>query len=233
MGHYPRVTSHASQNGPAAVLFDIDGTLVDSNYVHITAWMYAFQSAGCQVEGWRIHQAIGMDSGKLLERLLGDDADRLGEQVKDEHSRRYDELSGRLQPFDGARELLRAVSARGTKVVLATSAPPDELETLRDLLDVEDAVEAVTNAEDVDTAKPAPDIVTVALERAGVAASDAIFVGDTVWDVLAAKDAGVRCVAVTSGGVHTDELRDAGAVATYDTVRDLLNGLDGSLLATG
>lgn len=227
------MTSLAPHNGPAAVLFDIDGTLVDSNYVHVAAWMYAFASAGCHIEAWRIHQAIGMDSSKLLERLLGDNAERLQDQAKAEHSRRYADMSGLLQPFDGARELLRAVSARGTKVVLATSAPPDELETLRKLLDVEDAIEAVTNGEDVDTAKPSPDIVSLALERAGVAASDAVFVGDAVWDVLAAKEAGVRCVAVTSGGMHADELRHAGAVATYDTVRDLLDGLDRSLLATG
>ncbi len=218
---------------PAAVLFDIDGTLVDSNYVHVVAWMYAFQSAGCTVEAWRIHQSIGMDSSKLLERLLGEDADRLKDQVKDEHSKRYKELGGQLlRPFDGARELLRAVSARGLKVVLATSAPPDELEMLRDLLDVEDAVQTVTNAEDVDTAKPAPDIVSVALERSGVDAASAVFLGDAVWDVEAAKRAGVRCVAVSSGGRHTDELLDAGAIATYDTVRDLLDGLEASPLVS-
>ena len=215
------------------MLFDIDGTLVDSNYLHVTAWMYAFQAAGCQVEAWRIHQAIGMDSSKLLEKLLGDRAsdEQLTSQVKDEHSRRYQELSDLLQPFAGARELLRQVSATGVKVVLATSAPPDELEMLRDLLDVEDALEAVTNAEDVETAKPAPDIVQVALERAGVQASDAVFVGDAVWDVQAARDAGVVCVAVTSGGVHRAELKDAGAAATYDTVQDLLDDFDESLLS--
>lgn len=214
------------------MLFDIDGTLVDSNYLHVTAWMYAFQAADCQVEAWRIHQAIGMDSGKLLEKLLGDRAsdDKLTSRVKDEHSRRYKELSDLLQPFAGARELLRKVSATGSKVVLATSAPPDELEMLRDLLDVEDAIETVTNAEDVETAKPAPDIVQVALERAGVDAAEAVFVGDAVWDVQAARDAGVVCVAVTSGGVHTTELKQAGAAATYDTVQDLLDHLDESLL---
>ncbi len=207
---------------PAAVLFDIDGTLVDSNYVHVVAWMYAFQSAGHHVEAWRIHEAIGMDSDELLERLLGDDADELSDQAKREHSRRYAELTSLLQPFDGARELLREVAGRGTKVVLATSAPPEELERLRELLDVEDAIETVTNAEDVSTAKPAPDIVQVALERAGVRADEAIFIGDAVWDVQAAAKAGVACIAVTSGGVHEAELRKAGAARLYPTVRDLL-----------
>lgn len=224
------MTTNSTTDGPAAVLFDIDGTLVDSNYVHVVAWMYGFQSAGRQVEAWRIHQAIGMDSSKLLEWLIGDDAERLGDQIKQEHSRRYDELSSLLQPFDGARELLREVSSRGTKAVLATSAPEHELEKLRDLLEVEDSVATVTNAEDVETAKPAPDIVQVALERAGVEATDAVFVGDAVWDVEAAKAAGVACVAVTSGGVHEAALREAGAAQTYGTVRDLLEHLDESLL---
>jgi HAD superfamily hydrolase (TIGR01509 family) len=222
-----------SAPGPAAVLVDIDGTLVDSNYVHVIAWMYAFQAAGCQVEAWRIHQAIGMDSAKLIEFLIGDDAERLADQLKDVHSSRYKELSSLLQPFDGARELLRAVSARGTKVVLATSSPPDELEILRDLLDVEDAVETITNAEDVETAKPAPDIVSKALERSGVDAPDAVFLGDAVWDVKASAAAGVTCVGVTSGGVHKAELQEAGAAQLYPTVRDLLSDLDGSLLAAG
>jgi HAD superfamily hydrolase (TIGR01509 family) len=205
----------------AAVLFDIDGTLVDSNYAHVAAWMYAFQAAGCGVDAWRIHESIGMDSGKLLERLLGDRADGLSDQVKQEHSRRYRQLSDLLRAFEGARDLLRAVSARNVKVVLATSAPQDELERLRDLLDVEDAIETVTNAEDVDTAKPAPDIVHVALERSGVDASEAVFVGDTVWDVRAAGKAGIACIAVQTGGIHEQALRDAGAVAVFPGVREL------------
>jgi HAD superfamily hydrolase (TIGR01509 family) len=201
---------------PAAVLFDIDGTLVDSNYVHVAAWMYAFEAVDRHVDAWRIHAAIGMDGEKLLEELLGGDADALGEQVTQEHSRRYKMMAELLHPFDGARDLLRELSARDIKVVLATSAPPDELEMLRTLLDVEDAIETVTNADDVDTAKPRPDIVAVALERAGVAPAEAVFVGDAVWDVKAANAAGVICVGVTSGGSHAAALRDAGAAATYD-----------------
>jgi HAD superfamily hydrolase (TIGR01509 family) len=229
-GRKIRVSTDRDPKAPAAILFDIDGTLVDSNYVHVTAWMYAFQTAGCRIEAWRIHQAIGMDSTKLVQSLIGDDADRLLDQVKDEHSRRYKELSSLLQPFDGARELIQAVSSRGIKAVLATSAPPDELDMLRDLLEVDDSVATVTNGEDVETAKPAPDIVQVALERSGVDAADAVFLGDAVWDVEAAKKAGVVCLAVTSGGVHAAELRKAGAAALYDTVRDLLDELDDSLL---
>jgi HAD superfamily hydrolase (TIGR01509 family) len=230
-GHAFGVSKLSPPRGPEAVLFDIDGTLVDSNYLHVVAWMYAFQSAGCPVEAWRIHEAIGMDSGKLLERLLGDQAEALGEEVKQEHSRRYGQFAPLLQPFDGARQLLRAVAAQGTKVVLATSAPPDELERLREILDVEDAIETVTNAQDVATAKPAPDIVQVALERSGVEAAEAIFVGDAVWDIKAANKAGVACIGVTSGGVHEAELRKEGAVGLYPTVRQLLDDFDTSPLA--
>jgi len=208
---------------PAAVLFDIDGTLVDSNYVHVVAWMHAFRSAGCRIEARRIHQAIGMDSSKLLQRLLGGQAEALGDQVKKEHSRRYSELVPLLQPFEGAQQLLRAMTENGVKVVLATSAPPDELTRLRELLDVDDAVDSVTNAEDVDTAKPAPDIVQVALERSGIGPSEAILVGDTVWDVRAANQAGVASIAVTSGGVAEAVLLQEGAACVYDGVRELLN----------
>ena len=211
---------------PRAVLFDGDGTLVDSNYLHVVAWVYAFQSAGRHIEAWRIHEAIGMDSGKLLERLIGDQAEPLGERIKQEHSRRYADFSSLLQPFDGAREVLRAVASRGTKVVLATSAPPDELDRLRELLDVEDAIATVTNAEDVATAKPEPDLVHVALERSGVDAAEAIFVGDAVWDIRAAHAAGVACIAVTSGGVHEAELRKEGAARLYPTVRALLEDFE-------
>jgi HAD superfamily hydrolase (TIGR01509 family) len=225
------MTSPSIPDRISAVLFDIDGTLMDSNYAHVAAWMYAFHSAGCGVEAWRIHESIGMDSAKLLDRLVGDQSDAVRDQAKDEHSKRYAQMSDLLRAFDGARELLRAISARDVKVVLATSAPQDELERLRDLLDVEDAIETVTNAEDVETAKPAPDIVQVALEKSGSAASETIFVGDTVWDVRAAADAGVACVAVQSGGIHEQALRDAGAVAVFETIRELRADLEARGLA--
>ncbi len=214
-----------------AVLFDIDGTLVDSNYVHVAAWMDAFSQAGCRVEAWRIHESIGMDSGKLLDRLIGEKSDEVREQAKQAHSKRYTEMSDLLRAFDGARDLMRAISARDVKVVLATSAPQDELERLRDLLDVEDAIETVTNADDVETAKPAPDIVHVALEKSGADAAETIFVGDTVWDVRAANEAGVSCVAVQTGGIPEQALRDEGAAAVYPTIRELRADLEARGLA--
>ncbi|RFA15933.1 HAD family hydrolase [Subtercola boreus] len=221
----------AREGSPAAVLFDIDGTLVDSNYLHVFAWSLALNDVGHRVDDWRIHALIGMDSAGLKDELLGDDADRLGNAASDAHSSRYAELAGELRPFAGARDLLAECALRGVRVVLATSAPADELKKLRDALDSEDSLYAVTSSEDVETAKPSPDLVRVALERAGVHASRAVMVGDTVWDIQAADRAGVRCIGVRSGGIGAAALEEAGAVAVYDDVAALLAAFDESPLA--
>lgn len=213
---------------PIAVLFDIDGTLVDSNYLHIEAWDRAFVAAGHPVDVWRIHRAIGMDSGKLLDRLLGDDAAELGDTVKEEHNRNYAASTDRLRPFASARELLDELSRRGHPVVLATSAPQHELDALLAVLDVSDSVDAVTSGEDVTTAKPDPDLVNIAVERAKVTADRALMVGDSVWDIYSASRAGVRSIGVRSGGYSAEELLEAGADAVYDDVADLLAHLEES-----
>ncbi len=221
-------------SGPRAVLFDVDGTLVDSNYLHVHAWVQAFADAGRPVDAWRVHRRIGMGSGRLLRELLGDDTGDLADRVKQEHTARYADLAGLLRPFDGARELVQALADRGARVVLATSAAPEEVERLREVLGVDDLVQ-VTASQDVDEAKPEPELVEVALERAGVPADRAVFVGDSVWDVQAAVRAGVPCVAVLSGGTSAAELTEAGAVAVHDDVavllRDLEAGAPGNLLA--
>jgi HAD superfamily hydrolase (TIGR01509 family) len=213
-----------------AVLFDIDGTLVDSNYLHIDAWDRALTEIGHPVNTWRIHRAIGMDSGKLLEALLGDQAEALGKQAKEAHTRHYEAMGDRLRSFGQAQDLLRTLAEQGFEVVLATSAPQNELEMLRRVLEVEDAIATLTSAADVESAKPAPDIVQVALQRAEAAPEEAIFVGDTVWDVEAAGRAGVATIGLRSGGVSEGELRDAGAVAVYDDAAHLLAELDSSPL---
>src|SRR5690554_1409937 len=214
-----------------AVLFDVDGTLVDSNYLHVEAWGHAFADVGCPVDGWRIHRAIGLDSDKLLETLLGSDASRLGEQAKNLHSEYYLKLQPRLRPFASARELLAELDQRGITVVLATSAPEDELAALREALKVEQSLTGVTSADDVETAKPEPDVVQSALEKAGTEKDSTYFVGDTVWDVIASGRAGIRCIGVLSGGVSEAELREAGAIAVYEDVGQLLEKLDDSPLA--
>jgi HAD superfamily hydrolase (TIGR01509 family) len=214
----------------SAALFDIDGTLVDSNYLHVDAWSRAFYDIGSPVDSWRIHRSIGMDSEKLLDALVGDANAEMRNRASDLQSTYYSSTLGRLRPFDRGRELLRELSSRGITVVLATSAPEWELKALRSALSIEDAVDVVTSSEDVDTAKPAPDIVQVALARAGVDPDDAVMIGDSVWDVQAAGRVGVACIGVLTGGISPEELRDAGAAAVYPDVAELLAHLDDSLL---
>ncbi|HEY6577144.1 MAG TPA: HAD family hydrolase [Mycobacterium sp.] len=204
-----------------AVLFDIDGTLVDSNYLHVQAWQRAFTELGLEVQSWRIHRCIGMDGSSLIEELgSGDVQDP--ERARDLHSRFYAETVGLLRPLPGARALLDAVADMGLQVVLATSAPEHELSILRKVLERDDVFSALTSSGDVDTAKPEPDIVRVALDRAGVGPEQAVFVGDSTWDVAAAARAGVECVCLRSGGISRDELEYAGAIAVFEDPRDLL-----------
>ncbi|MFJ6652410.1 HAD family hydrolase [Microbacterium sp. NPDC091313] len=214
------------------VLFDIDGTLVDSNYLHIDAWSRAFASIERPIAAWRIHRRIGMDGSLLLDDLLGADAAELGERAKAVHDRLYADMADRLRPFAGARELLTTLDRRGIRVVLATSAPQQELDRLLPVLDVPHAIDVVTSSEDTETAKPAPDVVQTALERAETDPRDALFVGDAVWDMSAAGRAGVRSIAVRTGGYGEDELRSAGAVAVYDDVAAIAADLERLLAGT-
>lgn len=217
-------------NAPA-VLFDVDGTLVDSTYLHVYAWQRAFDAEDLAVAAWKIHRGIGMD-GSTLVRTLSDDAPAdVQERLSDGHSRYYREISGLLAPLPGARALLHRVADLGLQVVLASSAPEDELETLRKVLDCDDVISATTSSHDVDTAKPEPGIVQVALDRAGVTPEQAVFVGDAVWDAHAAKAAGVSCIGVLGGGVSDAELQAAGAAPIFDDPQDILDHLDSTRVA--
>ena len=216
----------------AAVLFDIDGTLVDSNYLHVHAWNRAFTELGIDVESWRVHRRIGMDGSALLDELVPNRAEDVSDRLTELHSRYYQETAGLLKPLSGALRLLDAVAAAGLQVVLATSAPETELKHLRRVLDREDILSAVTSSEDVETAKPEPGIVEVALERAAVEPERAVFVGDTVWDIRAATRAGVRCLCFSSGGVDRRLLLDEGALAVYENPADLLDNFEESLIGT-
>ena len=212
------------------MLFDIDGTLVDSNYLHVQAWYRAFREAEVEVEAWRIHRSIGMDGSTLLKSLAGNADEDTHSQLKDLHSRFYKETVPMLRRMPGARELLQAVDELGLQIVLATSAPEDELAILREVLASDDLVSAVTSSNDVDTAKPQPDIVDVALERASVDADHAVFVGDTVWDVEACNRAGVPTIAVLSGGVSRSELEKAGAQAVFEDTKELYAHIGDTLM---
>ena len=215
----------------AAALFDVDGTLVDTNYLHAVTWWQAFAQAGHVVTMTDIHHLIGMGSGQMLDRLLPGDRDRDGDAVlRTSHTALYATYWSRLQPLPQAADLLRACQRRGLAVVLASSASEPELEALRAALNAEDAINATTFSGDVDASKPAPDLVEVALEKAGVAASNAVFVGDTIWDVQACQKAGVPCIGLLSGGISRDELLTAGAAQVYTGPAELLADLGSSLL---
>jgi HAD superfamily hydrolase (TIGR01509 family) len=226
------VTVDGNRDQAPAVLFDVDGTLVDSNYLHVHAWYRAFEDVGHGVEAWRIHRSIGMDGSTLVATLADRADDDARSRAKDLHSRYYKQTASLLRPLPGARELLEHVKVLGLQVVLATSAPDDELEILRKVLDSDDLVDAVTSSKDVDTAKPKPDIIEVALDRAGVDAAHAVFVGDAVWDVEACERAGVPTIAVLSGGVSRGELETAGAKSVFENARELCHQLDTTLIAT-
>ncbi|SEB44265.1 haloacid dehalogenase superfamily, subfamily IA, variant 3 with third motif having DD or ED/haloacid dehalogenase superfamily, subfamily IA, variant 1 with third motif having Dx(3-4)D or Dx(3-4)E [Paramicrobacterium humi] len=220
-----------NESAHGAALFDIDGTLVDSNYLHVEAWSHAFAEVGVEIDEWRIHRSIGMDGDTLLETLLGDAVDEHADTVKELHSKYYRDMRPRLRAFDGARDLLRDLSERDVDVVLATSAQPEELGMLREVLDAEKFIAQFTASSDVKEAKPRPDIFEVALQKVGAAASASVVVGDTVWDVEAASRAGLPCIGVLSGGVSRAELDDAGAVAVYADVAELHEQLEASPLA--
>ncbi|HKR48126.1 MAG TPA: HAD family hydrolase [Pseudonocardiaceae bacterium] len=216
----------------SAVLFDVDGTLVDTNYLHAVTWWEAFRQYGHHVPMVRIHRAIGMGSDKLLDHLLPGDRDRaVDDELRSARTALYAPYWPRLRAFDGAADLLRECAHRGLRVVLASSASEREMRALRDVLDAEDVLTAATSAGDAAESKPAPDILQIAVERAGVAADAAVFVGDTVWDVQACEKAGLACIALLTGGISSEELRDAGAVEIYDGPAELLESLPDSIIA--
>jgi HAD superfamily hydrolase (TIGR01509 family) len=214
-----------------AVLFDVDGTLVDSNYLHVYAWQRAFDAEGVPVAAWQIHRCIGMDGDKLVRTLSDDAPDQVQDRLSDGHSRHYREVTPLLAPLPGARALLHRVADLGLQVVLASSAPDDELEALLKALDCDDVIAEKTSSRDVDTAKPDPGIVQVALDRAGVDADHAVFIGDAVWDAHAAAAAGLPCIGLLCGGVSRDELQSAGASPIFTDPQDLLEHLESTRIA--
>lgn len=216
-----------------AALFDVDGTLVDTTHLHTVTWWEACRQAGHAVEMRAVHRAVGMGSDKLLDHLLPADRDRTADEgMVRAHAALYAEYNTRLAPLDGAREALAASALAGHTVVLASSAQGPELAALRAALDADDHIDAATAGDDVDSSKPAPDLVRDALRLAGAEAADAVFVGDAVWDVEACRRASVPCIGVASGAYTADELREAGAREVYRDVRELVERFDESLLGT-
>ncbi|UNO38836.1 HAD family hydrolase [Streptomyces sp. MST-110588] len=215
-----------------AALFDVDGTLVDTNYLHTVAWWEAFRQAGHHVPMRAVHRAIGLGSEDLIEHVLGADRDPGQDgSISSAHKALYATCFDRLPALEAAGDLLRALADRGLRIVLATSADGSELAALRRAIDADDVIAGTASSDDVAQGKPAPDPVERALELAQVPASCAVFVGDTVWDMKAAARAGVQRVALLSGGIPRADLEEAGAAAVYQDPADLLANLDRSPLA--
>ncbi|HWE82830.1 MAG TPA: HAD family hydrolase [Gaiellaceae bacterium] len=202
------------------IILDVDGTLVDTNYHHTLAWARALREHECVVPLWRIHRATGMGGDKLVAHVAGSrfDTER-GDDVREAETRLYGELIGEVEPLDGARELLVELESAGRTVVLASSAKQPELDHYLDLLDARELVDAWTSAADVDATKPDPELVRVALAKAG--AVPALMVGDTTWDIEAATSAGIPTACVTTGGFSKQELLDGGAVAVHESLDEL------------
>jgi HAD superfamily hydrolase (TIGR01509 family) len=216
-------------------IFDVDGTLVDSTYHHALAWQRAFDEAGIGLPMWRIHREIGKGGDRLVPDLAGGHVEREhGDALRERQHERYAELIDEVQALPGAHELLVAAKRDGWRVALASSGRADELERYLTLLDVVGLPDAVVSSADVETTKPAPDVLALARERAAsdVPPAAVLMVGDATWDCEAARRAGFVPVAVLSGGIGRDELERAGAAAVFATLDELREALDG-LLAAG
>jgi HAD superfamily hydrolase (TIGR01549 family) len=205
------------------VLFDIDGTLVDSTYHHALAWHRAFARLGDPPPLWRLHRAIGMGGDKLVAHVAGDQTEaQHGDKLRDFWRQEYLEIRTEVRPLPGAIDLVRRLSAAGYRVALASSGDPEFAREAIDLLGVGDAIEALTTSEDVDASKPEPDLVQTTLDRIGEV-DRSVFVGDTPYDVEAAARAGMGCIAVLTGGFSRAELTDAGSSIVVESLVELVD----------
>ncbi len=207
-------------------VLDIDGTLVDTNYHHAIAWYRAFRRHDLLLPIWRIHRSIGMGGDQLVPALAGDDWEAgHGEDVRATEKKCYLELIDEVVPLPGARELIERLKDQGHAVVLASSAKQDEVDHYLDLLDARELADAWTMSDDVEVTKPAPDLVKAALDKVD-GSTGAVMLGDSTYDCEAAARAGVQTVAVLTGGFSREELTEAGAVAVYQSLGQLLEHLD-------
>lgn len=210
----------SSANAVDTVIFDVDGTLVDTNYLHTVAWSRAFSDQDMVVPMWRIHRAIGMGGDKLVEHLTDGETDRwLGDSLRRSWDHHYTCMLDQVHALPHARDLLTALSDRGIKVALASSGKPEHLERAMTVLDARSAITAVVDAGDAES-KPEPDLFTRALEVVG--GTVAGVVGDSVWDAAAAGSAGLPMIGLLTGGFSRAELVDAGAEQVLDDPLRLL-----------
>jgi HAD superfamily hydrolase (TIGR01549 family) len=211
-------------------VFDVDGTLVDTNYQHALAWYRAFRRFNVTPALWRIHRAVGMGGDQLVEAVAGKDVEEEhGDDLRSAWTEEFDEFLDEVQPFSGAEPLLAEVRKRGLRLVLASSGQKKHVEHYLDLLNARELAEAWTTSEDAEETKPAPDLVETAMAK--VDGVDAVMIGDSTWDAKAAKRAGLPTYAVLTGGFSVEELLEAGATKVYESLGELQDDLD-AIVAT-
>lgn len=220
--------------GPASadlrgVLLDVDGTLVDTTYLHAVCWAEALRQGGHDVPMATIHRGIGLGSDELLSHLLGDSVEG-ADELNAAHLALYKQHWGRLRALPGARSLVERCKSAGLAVVLASSASEEELAALRSALDADDWIDVATSSSDADAGKPHPDILQAALDEAALPAAAAVFVGDAIWDGQACGKLGIPFVGVECGGTSEAELRENGAVEVWRDPADLLDHAAESVL---
>lgn len=204
-----------------AIILDVDGTLVDSNYLHVEAWARAFERAGHRAARVEIHPKIGKSSSLLVSELLPDGED--AGKIQELHTEIYADFQEYAYPLPGASELIDSLAKQDYQVWLATSASPEELEGSLASLEAKDKISGAVYSDDVEDGKPAPDIFELALQKAGVQPDEAVAVGDAIWDVESAEGAGVKTVAVLTGGAFTEEtFKDSGAIRVYKDCAGLI-----------
>ena len=210
-------------------VFDIDGTLVDTNYPHVIAWYRAFRRFDVIVPAWQIHRGIGMGGDQMVAHVAGDEVEqKYGDDLREAWEQEFNPMLSSIVAFEPARGLLLEVKRRGLKVVLGSSGKKAHVEKFLDLLDARDIAQSWTSSDDAENSKPAPDIVEVAIKS--VEGAKAVMVGDSIWDVEAANKLDVPTVCVRNGGFGVDELKEAGAAEVWESLSELVENLDGGLL---
>jgi HAD superfamily hydrolase (TIGR01549 family) len=205
---------------PHVLLFDVDGTLVDTNYHHALAWYRAFRSFDKIVPVWRIHRKMGMGGDHLVADLLGEDVEgELGDDIRAAEKVLYRNLIEEVEPMDGASELIERLKKADHKIILASSGKPFEIDHYLDLLGIRDLVDGWTGSADVTKTKPDPDLVLAAIEKGGE--KQALMIGDSPFDCIASTRAGIETVAVLTGGFSPEELKEAGAKEVFETLPEL------------
>jgi HAD superfamily hydrolase (TIGR01549 family) len=218
----------AASSGPV-FLFDLDGTLVDSVYQHVLAWREALEGCGIELSVWRIHRRVGMSGGLLTSALLRETEKPVtaqqSVQLQRLHAEAYARLAPQVRPLPGALELLRLLTKVQVPWAIATSGRIESARSALDLLQVPPEVPIITR-DQVEHAKPDPDLFLAAADRLGVNIHNCWVVGDSVWDLLAAQRAGALGIGLLSGGYGEDELERAGAYRVYQDPYDLMQHLD-------